>query len=162
MYGLMRGDRIRSMADSKRARNWKRRTLPRIDLTNAEPVLYSTQGRCDLFSPSGTPMTRVHILNSSLLNPAIEIVAEHRVRHDHFASSGCITIDSWYSSKVTSNPSAVKLNFEKLLGFGPAPLYPSLVVRISGRLQQKIHTIIGKVSDTFGQVQGRPMIAEAV
>jgi hypothetical protein len=30
------------MADSKRARSWKRRTLPRIDLTNAEPVLYST------------------------------------------------------------------------------------------------------------------------
>ena len=32
------------MADSKRARSWKRRTLPRIDLTNAEPVLYSTLG----------------------------------------------------------------------------------------------------------------------
>ena len=30
------------MADSKRARSWKRRTQPRIDLTNAEPVLYST------------------------------------------------------------------------------------------------------------------------
>ena len=30
------------MVDSKRARSWKRRTLPRIDLTNAEPVLYST------------------------------------------------------------------------------------------------------------------------
>jgi hypothetical protein len=29
-------------ADSKRARSWKRRTQPRIDLTNAEPVLYST------------------------------------------------------------------------------------------------------------------------
>ena len=28
--------------DSKRARSWKRRTQPRIDLTNAEPVLYST------------------------------------------------------------------------------------------------------------------------
>ena len=38
------------MADSKRARSWKRRTLPRIDLTNAEPVLYSTHpvpfGQC--------------------------------------------------------------------------------------------------------------------
>ena len=33
------------MADSKRARSWKRRTQPRIDLTNAEPVLYSTQQR---------------------------------------------------------------------------------------------------------------------
>ena len=31
------------MVDSKRARSWKRRTLPRIDLTNAEPVLYSTR-----------------------------------------------------------------------------------------------------------------------
>jgi len=30
------------MANSKRARSWKRRTQPRIDLTNAEPVLYST------------------------------------------------------------------------------------------------------------------------
>jgi hypothetical protein len=30
------------MADSKRARSWKRRTQPRIDLINAEPVLYST------------------------------------------------------------------------------------------------------------------------
>ena len=30
------------MADPKRARSWKRRTQPRIDLTNAEPVLYST------------------------------------------------------------------------------------------------------------------------
>ena len=30
------------MADSKRARSWKQRTQPRIDLTNAEPVLYST------------------------------------------------------------------------------------------------------------------------
>ena len=32
-------------ADSKRARSWKRRTQPRIDLTNAEPVLYSTKCR---------------------------------------------------------------------------------------------------------------------
>ena len=34
------------MADSKRARSWKRRTLPRIDLINAEPVLYSTSASC--------------------------------------------------------------------------------------------------------------------
>src|SRR5262245_3752678 len=36
------------MADSKRARSWKRRTLPRIDLTNDEPVLYSTQADRDV------------------------------------------------------------------------------------------------------------------
>src|SRR5262245_44173832 len=35
------------MADSKRARSWKRRTLPRIDLINAEPVLYSTWSHAD-------------------------------------------------------------------------------------------------------------------
>jgi hypothetical protein len=43
------------MADSKRARSWKRRTQPRIDLTNAEPVLYST--RCRL--PSAVDLPRV-------------------------------------------------------------------------------------------------------
>src|SRR5262245_19099913 len=41
------------MADSKRARSWKRRTLPRIDLTNDESVLYSTSD-VDLFRICGT------------------------------------------------------------------------------------------------------------
>jgi len=34
------------MADPKRARSWKRRIQPRIYLTNAEPVLYSTFALC--------------------------------------------------------------------------------------------------------------------
>ena len=42
MYGLMRGTGLRFTEDSKRARSWKRRTQPRIDLIKAEPVLYST------------------------------------------------------------------------------------------------------------------------
>ena len=31
------------MKDSKRARSWKRRIRPRINLKNDEPVLYSTR-----------------------------------------------------------------------------------------------------------------------
>ena len=46
------------MADSKRARSWKRRTLPRIDLINAERVLYST--------PRGLKLALNHLLPSWL------------------------------------------------------------------------------------------------
>ena len=42
-YGLMRGTGLLTTGDSKRARNWKRWIQPRIGLTKAEPVLYSTQ-----------------------------------------------------------------------------------------------------------------------
>ena len=48
-YGLMRTGRC-LREDSTRARNWKRRTQPRVDLTNAEPVLYSTQTMSTLAS----------------------------------------------------------------------------------------------------------------
>jgi hypothetical protein len=41
-YALMRGTGLCFTEDSTRAQSWKRRTQPRINLKNDEPVLYSS------------------------------------------------------------------------------------------------------------------------
>jgi hypothetical protein len=56
--------------DSTRARSRKRRIQPRVDLTNAEPVLYSTQ-----FSPESVPGTSTMQRSSARLRKADETAA---------------------------------------------------------------------------------------
>ena len=54
------------MEDSKRARSWKRRIRPRINLKNDEPVLYSTQL---LTLGSGSPYTPILLLDFAVHYP---------------------------------------------------------------------------------------------
>ena len=74
------------MVDSKRARSWKRRTLPRIDLINAEPVLYSTgfphaaskiQRKC--WRPRCTAISRARRLVPAFRPLEVELSGRRRV-----------------------------------------------------------------------------------